>query len=125
MRITKINIQQNFKGLWGDTIKINERKNSQKGLVISDYETKIYYPFGDESIENANNILKENSTYKKILGDGFTKEIGTDISIKNRLYFTAKQWLKYINNKMEAGSIERRMIEQNLRKLHLEKYLIA
>ena len=77
------------------------------------------------SIENVNNILKENSTYKKILGDGFTKEIGTDISIKNRLYFTAKQWLKYINNKMEAGSIERRMIEQNLRKLHLEKYLIA
>ena len=78
MRITKINIQQNFKGLWGDTIKINERKNSQKGLVISNYETKIYYPFGDESIENVNNILKENSTYKKILGDGFTKEIGTD-----------------------------------------------
>ena len=125
MRITSIDNTQNFKGLWGDTIKVNGRKNNYSGLVISDYETKNYYPFGDESIECANNVLKTNSTYKKILENGYTKEVGTDISIKNRLFFTAKQWMKYIGNKMDVGSVERRMIEHNLKKLHLERYLIA
>ena len=48
--------------------------------------------------------------------NGYTKEVGTDISIKNRLFFTAKQWMKYIGNKMDVGSVERRMIEQNLKK---------
>ncbi len=127
MRVTAINYQNNFKGLWGETIKTKERRQSDSKLILSNYETKIYYPFGDESIEDVNRVLRTNSTYQKLTENRsdnmYIKEIGTDISIKERLYFSAKQWLKYISNKLAVGSAEYNLIEQNLKNLHLEKYI--
>ena len=129
MRVTAINYQNNFKGLWGETIKTNGKSQSDSKLIFSNYETKIYYPFGDESIEDVNKVLRSNSTYQKLTENKsdniYIKEIGTDISIKERLYFSAKQWLKYISNKLAVGSAEHSLIEQNLRNLHLEKYIRA
>ena len=110
MKITSINNQNTFKGLWGESIKTNEQKQNGKNLILANYETRVYYPFGDESIEDANKVLRENSTYKKIAEQNADtlciKEIGTDVSIKSRLFFTAKQWMNYINNKFALSNIE-------------------
>lgn len=129
MKITSINNQNTFKGLWGESIKTNEQKQNGKNLILANYETRVYYPFGDESIEDANKVLRENSTYKKIAEQNADtlciKEIGTDVSIKSRLFFTAKQWMNYINNKFALSNIELELIEQNLKKLKLEKYMKA
>ena len=127
MKITSINNQNTFKGLWGETIKTNEHKNLGAKEFFANYETKIYYPFGDESIETVNNVMKENTTYKKFTNNNFDKlsiyETGTDVSVKNPLLFSGKQWLKYLSNKLAIGSIERCLIEENLKRLHLEKYI--
>ena len=129
MKITSINNQNNFRGLWGESIKTQEHKNLGSKMINSDYETKIYYPFGDESIEDVNNIMKKNITYKRTIenyADTLSiSQTGIDVSVKQRLLFSAKQCMKYMTNKLAIGSIEHRLIEQNLRSLHLEKYLHA
>ena len=128
MQIRAINYTNSFKGLWGDTIKYNDRKQSLVGLEIFDYETKKYYPFGDESIEAIANIQKNNSTYnltRNTLNNGayVARHTGTNISIKQPLLFSAKQWFLYISNKLALGEHEIKLIENNLKNLHLEKYL--
>lgn len=126
MRIATLN-SINTRGLWGETLLVNNMSNSNSRVVISNYETKHYYPFGDESLEEVNNVLKENSTYKTLKEESsdvlFIKEVGTNISIKQPLLFSAKQWMKYIANKLAIGGPEYRLIEQNLKSLHLERYL--
>jgi hypothetical protein len=96
-------------------------------MVLANYETRLYYPFGDESIEDVNKIMKNNTTYKRIIENDSDilsiKQSGTDISVKQPLLFSAKQWFQYISNKLALGSVECRLIEENLRRLHLEKYI--
>ena len=127
MKITSIDNQRSFKGLWGETIKTNEQKLQGNKMVLANYETRLYYPFGDESIEDVNKIMKKNTTYKRIIENESDilsiTQTGTDISVKQPLLFSAKQWLQYISNKLAIGSIECRLIEENLRRLHLEKYI--
>ena len=129
MKITSINNQNSFKGLWGETVKTNEQRKLDKKIIFADYETKHYYPFGDESIEDVNKVLKENSTYKRTIKSELDSisitQTGTDVSVKQSLLFSAKQWIKYLNNKLSLSNVECKLIEQNLRKLHLEKYLKA
>ena len=90
---------------------------------------KIYYPFGDESLENVNSVMKENTTYKRIIENGadslYISQTGIDVRVKQPLLFCTKQWINYITNKLSIGSPEYILIEQNLKKLHLEKYLRA
>ena len=127
MKITSIDNQRSFKGLWGETIKTNEQKLQGNKMVLANYETRLYYPFGDESIEDVNKIMKNNTTYKRIIENDSDilsiKQSGTDISVKQPLLFSAKQWFQYISNKLALGSVECRLIEENLRRLHLEKYI--
>ena len=127
MKITSINNQNAFRGLWGESIIINERKQAGKNLVFANYETKIYYPFGDESIEDVNTVMRKNTTYKRVVENGLDtlsiSQTGVDVSVKQRLLFSAKQWINYINNKLSLSNVERQLIEQNLRRLKLEKYI--
>ena len=127
MKIASIDNQRSFKGLWGETIKTNEQKLHGNKMVLANYETRLYYPFGDESIEDVNKIMKNNTTYKRIIENDSDilsiKQSGTDINVKQPLLFSAKQWFQYISNKLELGSVECRLIEENLRRLHLEKYI--
>ena len=130
MKITKIDNVNTFKGLWGETIKIKESKQSILGLDVSDYETRLYHPFGDESIEDLSMVQKNNSTFKTQVSDTFNgknscvkKRTGTNISIQPSLLFSAKQWLLYATNKLALKEHEIRLIENNLKILHLERYL--
>ena len=139
MKINAVqNLQQNyyqkgtnsFKGLWGNSYKRNEKIYSDTDLEIYDYEKKEYFPFSDESLQSVSNLLKENTTYQKIYVDKLAKEDcmctiykGVDISVKQPLLFSANQWKEYITNKLPTDSIDFRFIEQNLRKIHLERYL--
>lgn len=123
---TNVNHYNNFRGLWGDIIPQKGYSENKWSSHIYDYETKEYHPFADENFEALSNVQKKNSTYKTMLN----KEIencyihtGTNISIKANLLFTAKQWLNYISHKIAVGSPEFKVIEDNLRNLHLERYL--
>ena len=129
MKVTTIqgNYHNNsFTGLWGDTKTIKESRKTKWCSDIYDYENKEYHPFADESLEALSNIQKKNSTYKTSkmtdIKDCFV-HTGTNICIKSSLLFTAKQWMNYISHKMAAGCPEFNIIENNLRKLHLERYL--
>jgi hypothetical protein len=127
MKITSINNQNGFKGLWGDPIVTNEKKHLDKKMIHSDYETKIYYPFGDEAWEEVNNVMKQNITYRRTITNNgdllYVSQTGTDVSVKQPLLFGAKQWINYITNKLTLTKQECQLIEQNLKKLHLEKYI--
>ncbi len=135
MRVTAINSQNNrlsYKGLWGDTITRQEELLSKRGIDIYNCETKEYFPFCEESLQSVNDLMKANTTYRVIeeneSGDKFSrcrKHEGTDIRVHGTLLFTTKQWINYITNKIVSGSVECNLIENNLRKLHLERYLRA
>ena len=128
MKITSINNQNSFKGLWGDSIVTNEKKHLDKKMIHADYETKIYYPFGDEAWEEVNNVMKQNTTYRRTITNNgdllYVSQTGTDVSVKQPLLFGAKQWINYITNKLALTKQECQLIEQNLKRLNLEKYII-
>ena len=127
MKITSINNQNGFKGLWGDSIVTNEKKHLDKQIINANYETKIYYPFGDEAWEEVNNVMKQNTTYRRTITNNgdllHVSQTGIDVSVKQPLLFGTKQWISYITNKLTLTKQECQLIEQNLKRLHLEKYI--
>ena len=129
MRISVVNgiqSQTKFRGLWGDTKTCKGESALSWNSDVYDYVTKEYHPFADESLESLSKIQKQNSTYKTIGNPERANSrihVGTNISIKSSLLFTTKQWLNYISYKMSAGCPEFKFIENNLRDLHLERYL--
>ena len=135
MKVTTIGLQNNslsYKGLWGDTIKRKEQVVKKQRLDIYDCETKVYFPFAEESLQSVHNIMKENTTFKVSelvsTSDKFSycrKYEGTDVRVNSGLLFTTKQWINYITNKLITGSVECNLIERNLKSLHLERYLRA
>jgi len=126
VNIKAINQTNSFKGLWGETKKINKVTQNELHTDIYSYTNKDYYPFADEHLESLNKIIKDFSTYNTTILDEkniYRLHSGTNISVKSFLYFTKKQWLKYIEGRLPIGSVELNFIEKNLKKLHLEKYL--
>lgn len=117
-----------FQGLWGNTLKVNNQTKNTYCKHIYNYETKEYHPFADECLEDLSNIQKKNSTYKTISNEFDNNCVihsGTNILIKPYLLFTTKQWIAYISNKLIKESPEVKLIEKNLKQLHLERYLRA
>ena len=126
MKITPIIYNKSFQGLWGGTVTRKESIKNKFSYDIYDYETKEYYPFADEKLEALSDVLKKNSTYKTESSDEIENclvHTGTNIHIKTSLLFTTKQWMDYISKKMIAGCPEFNLIEKNLKKLALDKYL--
>lgn len=129
MKITAVgqnNYNRAFKGLWGETIPKKGYSENSWHSDIYDYETKEYHPFADENIEALSNVQKKNSTYKTCENPEKKNcfiHTGTNICIKAKLLFTAKQWQNYISHKMAASCPEFKFIEKNLKSLHLERYL--
>ena len=98
MRVDSINVygQNTFKGLWGKSEK-----------TVNQGKTYPYYPFADETDEQ----IKEN-TQKS----GIAKAA---IAIMAALPFTAKEFSKYLKNRLPIirdRFIERLMVEKNLYK---------
>ena len=124
-----INVQNrtNFKGLWGDTKKINEVSSNELSTDIYNFETKEYFPFADEHIESFRGILKDSTyTVEQIKNkENWKIHTGLNISIKSFLLFSKKQWLDYISYKISKESIDFKFIEKNLKNMHLERYLRA
>lgn len=124
--------QTNFSGLWGDTIKLKEQLTSKRQTDIYDCEIKQYYPFAEEPLQKVHDIMKKNTTYRTFESMNSALEklpcyvhTGTDVRVKKGLLFTTKQWLNYLSKKIEAGTPEFNLIENNLKNLHLERYLRA
>ena len=120
----------NFKGLWGETISQNQLQTTATKVDIYDCQTKEYHPFADESIEETYEVLKKNSTYTTSkesylaeLARIWLKHTGTDIRIKEWLHFTAKEWANYLKNSLKNTIYQTKIIENNLKNLHLEHYL--
>ena len=91
-------------------------------------------PTPDRKTQNKalHDIMKENTTFKITRQEEGLDEFlyckkfeGTDVRVKPSLLFTTKQWINYITNKLVSGSVECNFIEQNLKNLHLERYLRA
>ena len=90
-----------FKGLWGDTKKINKVTSNELTTDIYNFETKEYFPFADDHLESFQEILKE-STYHTITftnKENWRLHTGLNICIKPYLLFSKKQWLDYNKTK--------------------------
>ena len=131
MNIPAINSINNnsFKGLWGKTVQHNDYNYSEQYDIRDDSRTREYYPFKDETQETINEVVKRNKTYKQEMVDytnpphkSVLESTGTDIKVMSKLEFTAYEWAKYVGNSLKSA-LKVNHIENNLKKLHLEKHL--
>jgi hypothetical protein len=132
MKINAIKTKLTFQGLWGNTTNKAVKVRSDESLKIYSTEKIEYFPFSNESLEEANKVLKQNTSLDVYRDEKLAKEdcicekyVKKDVCIKQYLLFSSKDWLDYLNKKISNGSYMHSLIENNLKKLHLEKYLRA
>ena len=128
MKISPIAQQQNqtFKGLWGET-------NVERYMLDSTYyiyehrKIKDYYPFLDETKDEVAEVIRKNEYFEGGLTD-LVDASSCVVNLKESLNFTKKEWEKYLAGKLKGAlDIQKRLtaelIENNLRKLKLTKYI--
>lgn len=118
--------KQSFKGLWGETHNSSYMLDSSN-WIYEHRKTKDYFPFLDEPNFEINRVVRNNSSSKGGPAEDCDLQ-SVCVEIKERLGFTKKEWNKYLSGaRQKAHDLKERltasMIENNLRKLNLQKYI--
>lgn len=145
MKITPLSINaihnkmnnKSFKGLWGETTRLID-KDPVLG-VSTDYETYYYYPYADETSDEINEIIKNNTAayidynrgcryvvkeckvctllpFKKVNFDSYHAADNSTRLTQNikKVHFSVRD--KYINNQGEQISAVNKTIKSRLSK---------
>lgn len=128
MKVSPIAQQQNqtFKGLWGNSTE--ERYMLDSSYYIYEHRTvKDYHPFLDESKKEIENVVRQKEFFNGGLVD-MVDATSCQVRVLETLNFTKKEWEKYLAGKLKGAlDINKRltaeMIENNLKKLNLTKYI--
>lgn len=111
---TSMNRTQSFNGLWGRTSN-NIDIDAVLGIP-SHYVTFYYYPFSDESVEDIQKVVKENSSaYMKDI-NGQSKYIVRSCNVCTTLPFSKIEYEEYSSAGERTGTSK---------SLQIHKYLSA
>ena len=120
--INSLNYQKkttNFCGLWGKT-EYNNFTESEQYIDETKYK---YYPFRDESQNQINKIVNENSSYKEdtpgkgLVGSPWPHITSSIVTVMAALPFTSKEFLNYTLNKLPITKqrlVERYLVDKGL-----------
>ena len=119
MKISPINQQQTFKGLWGKTT-IGDGYDSVYSWtdVLSEY-----YPFSNEKKDSIDEIVRKHSEYKQemadpaVIANPFVQVYNRAVNVKERLPFSSKDFSDYTMNRISKAKAN--IIESFIKKYKL------
>ena len=128
--ISNINMQnykaQTFKGIWGETHH-NSYLLDSNSWIYEYRETKDFYPLLDESKQEIDRIVKQNTKSTGGLAEGCDQQ-SVEVAVKDALNFTKREWIRYKSGLLKHSHNRQdrllaRMIEDTLIRFKLMKYM--
>ena len=119
MKISPINHQQTFKGLWGKTTF----DSGYDSVYSWDDVISEYHPFKNEKKSAIDEIVKKHSVYKQdmadpaVISNPVVQVYNRKVEVKERLPFSSKDFVDYTMNRLSKAKSE--IVEQYVKKYGL------